>query len=186
MTGNEKAMETLMEQGRAHGKLTTTEINDVMEKLDLDVDQIDSFYDNCQSMNIDIIEDFDAESELALSDLNLQDDLGMALSTEGIAIDDPVKIYLKEIGRVPLLTPEEEIQLAERMAKGDVKAKQRLAEANLRLVVSMPSSVPRSCAYSNTIASSGVLPVRSPIPKSEQFTPQAPYNHAVEELLTAL
>ena len=91
MTGNEKAMETLMEQGRAHGKLTTTEINDVMEKLDLDVDQIDSFYDNCQSMNIDIIEDFDAESELALSDLNLQDDLGMALSTEGIAIDDPVK-----------------------------------------------------------------------------------------------
>ena len=137
MTGNEKAMETLMEQGRAHGKLTTTEINDVMEKLDLDVDQIDSFYDNCQSMNIDIIEDFDAESELALSDLNLQDDLGMALSTEGIAIDDPVKIYLKEIGRVPLLTPEEEIQLAERMAKGDVKAKQRLAEANLRLVVSI-------------------------------------------------
>ena len=126
-----------MEQGRAHGKLTTTEINDVMEKLDLDVDQIDSFYDNCQSMNIDIIEDFDAESELALSDLNLQDDLGMALSTEGIAIDDPVKIYLKEIGRVPLLTPEEEIQLAERMAKGDVKAKQRLAEANLRLVVSI-------------------------------------------------
>ena len=112
MTGNEKAMETLMEQGRAHGKLTTTEINDVMEKLDLDVDQIDSFYDNCQSMNIDIIEDFDAESELALS-------------------------YLKEIGRVPLLTPEEEIQLAERMAKGDVKAKQRLAEANLRLVVSI-------------------------------------------------
>ena len=137
MNGNEKAMETLMEQGRAHGKLTTTEINDVMEKLDLDVDQIDSFYDNCQSMNIDIIEDFDAESELALSDLNLQDDLGMALSTEGIAIDDPVKIYLKEIGRVPLLTPEEEIQLAERMAKGDVKAKQRLAEANLRLVVSI-------------------------------------------------
>lgn len=61
----------------------------------------------------------------------------MALSTEGIAIDDPVKIYLKEIGRVPLLTPEEEIQLAERMAKGDVKAKQRLAEANLRLVVSI-------------------------------------------------
>ena len=65
MTNTDKAMETLMEQGRAHGRLTTTEINDVMEKLDLDVDQIDSFYDNCQSMNIDIIEDFDAEKELA-------------------------------------------------------------------------------------------------------------------------
>lgn len=138
MSNTDKAMETLMEQGRTHGRLTTTEINDVMEKLDLDVDQIDSFYDSCQSLNIDIIEDFDAESELSISDIGLGDDLEMALSTEGIiAIDDPVKIYLKEIGRVPLLTPEEEIQLAERMATGDVKAKQRLAEANLRLVVSI-------------------------------------------------
>ncbi|MCM1525036.1 MAG: RNA polymerase sigma factor RpoD [Ruminococcus sp.] len=138
MNNSDKAMETLMEQGRTHGRLTTTEINDVMEKLDLDVDQIDSFYDSCQSLNIDIIEDFDAESELSISDIGLGDDLEMALSTEGIiAIDDPVKIYLKEIGRVPLLTPEEEIQLAERMATGDVRAKQRLAEANLRLVVSI-------------------------------------------------
>ena len=146
MTNTDKAMETLMEQGRAHGRLTTTEINDVMEKLDLDVDQIDSFYDNCQSMNIDIIEDFDAEKELAIDDISLQDDLELALSTEGIAIDDPVKIYLKEIGRVPLLTPEEEIQLAERMAVGDVKAKQRLAEANLRLVVSIAKRVCRKKA----------------------------------------
>jgi RNA polymerase primary sigma factor len=63
--------------------------------------------------------------------------LDLALSTEGIAIDDPVKIYLKEIGRVPLLSAEEEIELAERMAKGDKKAKKRLSEANLRLVVSI-------------------------------------------------
>ncbi|MGN0642187.1 MAG: RNA polymerase sigma factor RpoD [Huintestinicola sp.] len=136
-SNNEKAMETLMEHGRTNGRLTTTEINDVMEKLDLDVDQIDSFYDTCQNQNIEIVEDFDAETELALNDLNLQDDLEMSLSTEGIAIDDPVKIYLKEIGRVPLLSAEEEIQLAERMATGDVKAKQRLSEANLRLVVSI-------------------------------------------------
>jgi RNA polymerase primary sigma factor len=70
-------------------------------------------------------------------DAAVQDDLELVLSTEGIAIDDPVKIYLKEIGRVPLLTAEEEIELAERMAAGDVKARKRLSEANLRLVVSI-------------------------------------------------
>lgn len=130
------AMETLMEHGKTNGKLTTTEINDVMEKLDLDVDQIDSFYDNCQSMNIDIIEDYDVESDLNLSDLSLQGDLDL-MGDGQIAIDDPVKLYLKDIGRVPLLTAEEEIDLAERMAKGDKRARQRLIEANLRLVVSI-------------------------------------------------
>lgn len=130
------AMETLMEHGKTNGKLTTTEINDVMEKLDLDVDQIDTFYDNCQSMNIDIIEDYDVESDLNLSDLSLQGDLDL-MGDGQIAIDDPVKLYLKDIGRVPLLTAEEEIDLAERMAKGDKRARQRLIEANLRLVVSI-------------------------------------------------
>ena len=138
MSASEKnsAMETLMEHGKSTGKLTTTEINDVMEKLDLDVDQIDSFYDSCQSLNIDIIEDYNAENDLNLSDLALQDDLD-SLAGEGISIDDPVKIYLKEIGRVPLLSAEEEIDLAERMSKGDIKARKRLEEANLRLVVSI-------------------------------------------------
>ena len=137
MNNNEKAIETLMEHGKASGRLTTTEINDVMEKLNLDVDQIDTFYDTCQSMNIDIIEDFDPEADLDMNDINLQDDLDMSLTTDDISNDDPVKIYLKEIGRVPLLTAEEEIELAEKMAQGNVRAKQRLAEANLRLVVSI-------------------------------------------------
>ena len=134
---DKKTIDSLMEQGKANGKLTTKEITDVLEDLDFDVDQMDSFYDNCANLNIEIIEDFNAETDLGLSMDNLTDDLEMSLSNEGIAIDDPVKIYLKEIGRVPLLTAEEEIELAQRMAQGDQKAKKRLSEANLRLVVSI-------------------------------------------------
>ncbi|WP_296573838.1 RNA polymerase sigma factor RpoD [Ruminococcus sp.] len=131
-------IEALMEQGKANGRLTTKEITDALEELDFNVDQIDSFYENCENLNIEIVEDMNLDADLKIGlDSNLTDDLEMALSTEGIAIDDPVKIYLKEIGRVPLLTTEEEIELAQRMAKGDPYAKKRLSEANLRLVVSI-------------------------------------------------
>ncbi|MCX7658618.1 MAG: sigma-70 family RNA polymerase sigma factor, partial [Oscillospiraceae bacterium] len=138
MNKDKKAtIESLMEQGKATGKLTTKEITDALEELDFDVEQMDNFYDSCANLNIEIIEDFNLDSDLDIPlDLS-QDDLELALSTEGIAIDDPVKIYLKEIGRVPLLTPEEEIELAQRMATGDPYAKKRLSEANLRLVVSI-------------------------------------------------
>ncbi len=133
-----RTIESLMEQGKITGKLSTKEITDVLEDLEYDVDQMENFYENCTNLNIEIIEDFNIEAELAMPiDLSSQDDLEMSLSTEGIAIDDPVKIYLKEIGRVPLLSAEEEIELAERMAKGDIKARRRLSEANLRLVVSI-------------------------------------------------
>ena len=131
-------IEALIEQGKTNGKLTTKEITDALEELDFDVDQINTFYDNCENLNIEIVEDMNLDADLKIGlDSTLTDDLEMALSTEGIAIDDPVKIYLKEIGRVPLLTTEEEIELAQRMAKGDPYAKKRLSEANLRLVVSI-------------------------------------------------
>ena len=115
-----------------------------MEKLDYDVEQMDSFYDACSAGNIEIIDDINPEDALVLAtpdDDAVDDSVDISISTEGISIDDPVKIYLKEIGRVPLLTAEEEIQLAEQMENGNEKqsseAKKRLAEANLRLVVSI-------------------------------------------------
>ncbi|MBQ3842855.1 MAG: RNA polymerase sigma factor RpoD [Ruminiclostridium sp.] len=128
----------LIEHGKQSGKLTTQEITDVLESCDFDAEQIDKLYDDVEANHIDIIDDFTVDEDLdAALYLANDDDLDMALSTDQIAIDDPVKIYLKEIGRVPLLTPEEEIELAQRMAQGDPYAKKRLSEANLRLVVSI-------------------------------------------------
>ena len=130
----------LVELGKAKGKLTTQEIMDAMEDFDFDPDQMDKLYEQLESQNIEIIDDFETA---AFADLDFV--LGAAEGdtaepvavAEGIAIDDPVKVYLKEIGRVPLLSPEEEIDLAMRIIDGDEYAKKRLSEANLRLVVSI-------------------------------------------------
>ena len=130
----------LIEQGKAKGQLSTKEILDALGELDFEPEQIEKFYDTLEAQGVEIIEDF-ADAPLddidfaaeAASDENLES----SLSTEGIAIDDPVTVYLKEIGRVPLLSPEEEIDLAIRIKEGDEAAKKRLSEANLRLVVSI-------------------------------------------------
>ena len=128
----------LIEIGKQNGKLTTKEITDALENYSFDAEQIDKLYDAFEANNIDIVDDFTADDDLdAALDFAGDDDLDIALSTDNIAIDDPVKIYLKEIGRVPLLSPEEEIELAQRMSSGDPYAKKRLSEANLRLVVSI-------------------------------------------------
>ena len=137
MEQKKMTIDALMEQGKATGKLTTKEITDVLDELDFDTDQLASIISSCEQLNIEIVDDSVADDVLNDNDLNMSDDLEMTLSTEGIAIDDPVKMYLKEIGRVPLLSPDEETELAKRMAEGDSYAKKRLSEANLRLVVSI-------------------------------------------------
>ena len=131
----------LIEQGKSKGQLTTKEILDALGELDFEPEQIEKFYDTLEAQGVEIVEDFGDDSIDNL-DTDAQSGeeskaLETALSSEEIAIDDPVKVYLKEIGRVPLLTPEEEINLAVRIKNGDEAAKKRLAEANLRLVVSI-------------------------------------------------
>lgn len=119
----------LIEKGKKSGSLTYKEIMDELEEIDLNPDQIEKIYEVLESMGIDVIGEM-TESEDAEEDLDLS-------VPEGIAIDDPVRMYLKEIGKVPLLSSEEEIDLALRIENGDQVAKKKLAEANLRLVVSI-------------------------------------------------
>ena len=146
MSEKKNSIENLIEHGKQAGKLSTKAITDALEETDYDVDQIERFYEQCSAFNIEIIDDIVPESD-SFEDLeefhdnqdslaDVEDDYDPSL-TDAIAIDDPVKIYLKEIGRVPLLSPDEEIQLAQRMQNGDTAAKKRLAEANLRPVVSI-------------------------------------------------
>ena len=129
-------LKELLESGKSKGKLTTKEISDALEELDYDVEQVDKMYDLLEQNNIEIIEDMVTPVEEDLKELK-NADLDVALAAEGISIDDPVKVYLKEIGRVPLLSADEEINLAVRMSEGDIEARKRLSEANLRLVVSI-------------------------------------------------
>ncbi len=130
----------LVEMGRAKGKLTTQEILDSMEDLEFDPEQMDKLYEMLENQNIEIVDDFASETfedlDFVLDVPEGEDSQAVGIA-DGAAIDDPVKVYLKEIGRVPLLTPEEEIELAMRIIDGDEYAKKRLSEANLRLVVSI-------------------------------------------------
>ena len=140
----------LIDKGKtSKNKLTYTTIDDVLESADLDKNQMDDIYDMLMSKGIEIIsetepDDFDiildeedlTENPDAIIEEANEIDLE-ANMPKGVAVDDPVRMYLKEIGKVPLLTADEEIELAKRMEKGDEEAKKRLCEANLRLVVSI-------------------------------------------------
>ncbi|MGB9813272.1 MAG: RNA polymerase sigma factor RpoD [Thermovenabulum sp.] len=131
-----KAVKELIEKGKKAGVLSYREIMDTLSEFeDLDTDAIDKIYESFEEMGIEIVNDADELPESLIEDLP-EEELDLSIP-EGIAIDDPVRMYLKEIGKIPLLTPEEEIELAKRIEKGDKEAKRRLAEANLRLVVSI-------------------------------------------------
>ena len=136
MAAQEKnIVKELLELGKAKGKLTTTEINDALEDVDFDVEQVEKLYETLEGASIEIVENY--APAIATEFPPVDEEMESALSAEGINIDDPVKVYLKEIGRVPLLTSEEEVDLAVRMSQGDPQARKRLSEANLRLVVSI-------------------------------------------------
>ena len=143
MAEKKDPIRALIEQGRRAGKLTNSEIGDAMEESGhgLDVEQMEKLYEELESHGIEVVDDDPVAdgADSSLTEDNV-DDFEDALATEGVAIDDPVKVYLKEIGRVPLLTPEEEVNLALAIQNGGKegeRAKQRLSEANLRLVVSI-------------------------------------------------
>ena len=134
-------LKALVEKGKLAGKLTTQDIDQAIIEIDLDIEELDKLYDTLENQNIEIIDDF---SEALLNDIDFDMDMPKSaeLSTEDLddknqGSDDPVKVYLKEIGRIPLLSAEEEIDLAMRINDNDEEAKRRLAEANLRLVVSI-------------------------------------------------
>jgi RNA polymerase primary sigma factor len=129
-------LKELLEVGRKKGTITNEEIINILDDVDLDVEQIEKIYENLESQGVEILQNID--DAIVFEDGEpVQDVEEQNLAVEGISIDDPVRMYLKEIGKVRLLSTDEEIDLAQRMAEGDETARKFLAEANLRLVVSI-------------------------------------------------
>ncbi len=130
----------LIELGKQKGQLTNQDILDAIGEIDFEPEQLEKLYDTIEQQGIEIVEDI---GDIKIEDIELdfndhKDSNSTAVAADpSVTVDDPVKVYLKEIGRVPLLTSDEEIELAIRISDGDVAAKQRLSEANLRLVVSI-------------------------------------------------
>ena len=131
----EARVRELIETGKSKGVLTYKEIVEMLGDVELDSEQFDRILDTLSGLNIDVVKDEAIPEANPIPDI-AEEEIDISVP-EGISIDDPVRMYLKEIGKVPLLTADEEIELAKRMEQGDEEAKKRLSEANLRLVVSI-------------------------------------------------
>ena len=147
------AMQNLIAQGKKDGMIRTNDLNAVLEKMSLTPEKIEEVYDRFEAMNIQIVpNELEIDETLEILDDNLDDGLGGDIDLRGLeeeelvdpvdlaaeySLDDPVRMYLKEIGQVKLLSAEEEVELAKRVSEGDQEAKNKLTEANLRLVVSI-------------------------------------------------
>ena len=143
----EEMLNDLINKGKTTHKLSAKEVGDVLEALNLDNDEMDKFYEQLETHNIELtgesilvsLEDLAPEAgELeSIEEITEEDIANTEAMVDTFSTDDPVRMYLKEIGKIPLLTPDEEMKLAMEMAEGSEDAKRRMAEANLRLVVSI-------------------------------------------------
>jgi len=131
----------LIERGKSKGSLSNNDIMEALEFSDFDIDQIEKLYETLENNGIEVTNYVDAnefqEIENEVERFESAEEMEKLLAQEGLAIDDPVRMYLKEIGKVPLLDADRELYLAEKMTGGDERAKNELVEANLRLVVSI-------------------------------------------------
>ena len=150
-TDNKQArINALIEKGKKNGVLTQKELNDALSEMQISPEAYEKVLDSLEAMGVDVVSEVTEppEEELMMDDGEEFSAENEDLSVpEGIATDDPVRMYLKEIGKVPLLTAEEELEIAQRMAAGDEEARKKLSESNLRLVVSIAKRyVGRGCS----------------------------------------